>query len=817
MSSEQRPQSAEEALELFMEARRRGEPVDPTTFAAQHAYLGAEFSDALSALAALDEAGSDAEFMDLTALSRIGPYRIVRELGRGGMGVVLEAVEEPLGRRVALKILRPEWVASASARGRFRREAELAARLDHSGIATVYGAGVEEERPWIAMRYVDGLALSRAIAKARDQEDSCVRVGERAESGRAALLAVAAMIAKVARALHAAHEQGVVHRDVKPSNIILAPDGTPTLVDFGLAIPEDAEAQTLTRTGETAGTPAYMSPEILSGQGRRCDAQSDVYSLGVTLYEALTLRRPFDGATPFALQHAILAGTTADLRSIHRSAPRDLAIVVATAMERDRTRRYSTAAAFAEDLEACAQGRPIRARPLPLHGRVLRWARREPLQAVLTSLLAVAMIVAAVAAGSWWQGRGVVQAAANMSRNEAFQTALQEGYIYLSVNWFEEADAKFIEVLEMNPFDPEALAGRAIVALKQGQPERVRGITESATSPAFDTLRALADGETPKPRFGPKWFANAPAVEMFVDGWRIMQQMETCAPEEKAALGKLAFERFDEAILRSHVNRMYHHVQRCIAAGESGDEAAIRSAAASLAVLWPSDARANFTAGCALARIAPAEGIPALQRAVRVEPGWPKAHYMLGLQYLATGRALAASFEFQVAAELKPQDADAHVGLGRAWRELGCAHEARAAFLTAASLRPNSAAAWQGLSHAEIGVGDASAALRALQAAVTADPYDPNAHVELGRFLGECGRHDESARAFESCTVLAPERADGWVGWTAVELARGAPDQALAVSEAGLTAAGTNAELLELRGRAVAATEAAAPARENRR
>jgi formylglycine-generating enzyme required for sulfatase activity/serine/threonine protein kinase len=393
----ERPLNTEDAVELYLERRGRGERLEPADFAAQYPELGPDLVAALESLRDLERATKPPSECDSSLPDHIGAFRIVREIGRGGMGVVLEAVEVPLDRRVALKVLPPELLSSVSARARFRREAELAARLDHSGIAMVYGAGVEDDRPWIAMRFVEGETLSRAIARARSVDQSCVHLGNAEAREREAALGVAACLAKVARALHFAHEQGVVHRDVKPSNIIVAPDGNPVLLDFGLAITDVSDGLSLTRTGDTAGTPAYLAPESISGDLLRPDAQSDVYALGVTLYECLTLQRPFEAPTPAALYNAILSSAPKTLRAQNRAVPRDLAVVVATAMERERSRRYRNAAALAADLEACVEGRPIAARPVPLHGRVLRWIRREPRLAAATA----AVVVIAITGLSW--------------------------------------------------------------------------------------------------------------------------------------------------------------------------------------------------------------------------------------------------------------------------------------------------------------------------------------------------------------------------------------------------------------------------------
>lgn len=804
MSSDS-PRSPEEAIEFFMSARARGEKIDPTTFAAEHAHLGSDLHEALAALNALDRAASESGSDHFAIASHIGPYRIVREIGRGGMGVVLEAVEEPLGRRVALKVLPAELLASSSARARFRREAELAARLDHSGIATVYGAGVEDARPWIAMRFVDGITLSRAIVAAREAGVSCVRVSTTAKSARETALAVAACLAKVAHALHAAHEQGVVHRDVKPSNIMLSADGAPTLVDFGLAIPEDSEGHTLTRTGDNAGTPAYMAPEILAGERTRSDAQCDVYSLGVTLYECLALRRPFDAPTPFALHRAILAGEPTELRVVHNAVPRDLAIVVATAMERDPKRRYRSAAGLAADLEACVRGDPIQARPLAFHGRILRWARRDPKQALLSSMLFAATIFAALAVGSWWSSRSEVRAAEKMSVIEKFQHLLQRGFISLSVNWIEEADQDFVDVLALNPYEPEAIAGRAIIAMKQGHPERVPEITRSADSPAFKTLRAIAAGLEPDTNHGPEWYATAPPVEMFVDGWRLVREMEAAPEHEKPALAQLAFERYDEAIRRSRMLRMYYHVQRAVAAAESQNERSIRAAAASLLVLWPEDARSNYTAGVALAKIAPHEGLPLLKKAAFLDPNWIPVHRALGKLWVQLGRHDLAASEFETVAGLKASDVESCVNLALAQLELGCTAEAREAHAEAIARSPNASSAWTKLAHLASRLADEAAEESAWRAAVTIDPNDVEARMGLALFLIDRRRDSEAQAHCAAVVALTPDDANAWGSLASVALSNGAHAEALAAAEAGLALSGTSADLLACRDRARAA------------
>jgi len=310
---------------------------------------------------------------------RIGAYRLIRQLGSGGQGQVWLAEDTRLRRRVALKLLRPEALASPDARARLQREAEVLSRLDHPGICTIYESGTSDEDPWLAMRWVEGPSLAQLLGRATRLP------------GRAEVLEAAHIVEQAARALHAAHEAGVVHRDLKPANLLIGKDGRPVLVDFGLARPEAGSGSTLTRTGERLGTSAYQAPELIAAARPTPDPKSDVYSLGVTLYEALTLQRPYEGATSLSLERSIQEGGAPDGRRLNRAISRDLAIVVATAMDQDRSRRYASAHDFAEDLRRAREHEPIRARPAGPVLRLRRRIRRSPVLATAAGGLLVTL------------------------------------------------------------------------------------------------------------------------------------------------------------------------------------------------------------------------------------------------------------------------------------------------------------------------------------------------------------------------------------------------------------------------------------------
>jgi eukaryotic-like serine/threonine-protein kinase len=322
--------------------------------------------------------------------ARVGPWRLVRELGRGGQGAVWLAEDTRIERKAALKLLPDAFMLlDADRRNRLRREAEALARLEHAAICPILEAQIEGERPYLAMRLIEGETLAAAIARAREGATPSGALALPPRS-RAELEAVLAFFEEAARALHAAHEAGVVHRDIKPGNVMVTPEGRPVLLDFGQARSESATLAARSLSGEVVGTPAYMSPEQVRGRTREVDRRTDVWSLGATLFEALTLERPFDGASVAELAVAIDRGPLPALRS--RAIPRDLEVVLQTALERDLLRRYATALDLAEDLRRVRAREPVRARPAGPLLRLGRWAQRHP--AIAGSLFAVLISLA---------------------------------------------------------------------------------------------------------------------------------------------------------------------------------------------------------------------------------------------------------------------------------------------------------------------------------------------------------------------------------------------------------------------------------------
>lgn len=348
---------------------------------------------------------------------RIGKYRIEGELGSGGQGVVYRAVDETLGRTVALKVLRVAAVAGAATAERFRREAEVASRLEHPAIATVYETGSADGIEWIAMRFVPGKTLAERIAEAPGQEDPkapafCAPAGDPRESG--AMERLLEFLEEAARAVHFAHEHGIVHRDLKPGNVMVGSDARPVILDFGLARDCSGATPTVTGSEQVFGTPAYMSPEQIRGS-HAVDRRTDVWALGAVLYEALTLRQPFAAASAQGVLRAVLEAEPLPPRRRNPAVSPDLECVVLTALEKDPQRRYRTALELADELCRVREGGEILARPAGTFRRLRRVCARHPL-AALALAAAVAILALAASLALTWREREFLRRMADVER-----------------------------------------------------------------------------------------------------------------------------------------------------------------------------------------------------------------------------------------------------------------------------------------------------------------------------------------------------------------------------------------------------------------
>ena len=381
----------ERLYDAYLDAALAGRLESPDVFLARHPAAGELLRARLQALHAMLEGAPVPDVVaDLEGASgdpvaedvpyeRLGEFRLLRLIDEGGMGAVYLAEQESLGRVVALKVIRPELHGSPTAAARFEREAQVIARLRHPNIVTAFAVGVDHGVHYLALEFVPGRSLDALLAAAA-QDNTPLAPAQ-----------AVTWMAQIARALECAHEAGVIHRDVKPANIRITPDGRPLLLDFGIA--HDVEALGLTRTGPLLGSPAYAAPEQV-GRAGGVGPPTDVHGLGTTLYECLSGSAPHLGETLEETLHRVLERDAVPVRQLNASVSRDLETVLSHALEKDPARRYPTAAAFADDLEALLAFRPIAARrPGPLR-RTWQWLRRHPAVAAGTLVALLALFAA---------------------------------------------------------------------------------------------------------------------------------------------------------------------------------------------------------------------------------------------------------------------------------------------------------------------------------------------------------------------------------------------------------------------------------------
>jgi serine/threonine protein kinase len=300
-----------------------------------------------------------------------GPYELIEEVGRGGMGVVYKARQKGLDRIVAVKMILGSHLASLEQVDRFYAEARAAAKLRDPRIVAIHDVGAIEGQHYFAMEFVSGPSLAQFAAKGPLDPDTAARV-----------------VATVARAIERLHRQGVVHRDLKPSNILMDEECQPCVTDFGLAKMLSADAPA-TRTGAIVGTPSYMAPEQAAGRSGVVGPLSDVYALGAILYELLTGRPPFDESNPLDTLVQVLEGEPESPTRRRPGLPRDLELICLKCLEKAPECRYASADALADDLDRYIRGEPAEARRQGLWRRVGRWARREPALASRLGTLAI--------------------------------------------------------------------------------------------------------------------------------------------------------------------------------------------------------------------------------------------------------------------------------------------------------------------------------------------------------------------------------------------------------------------------------------------
>jgi serine/threonine protein kinase/Flp pilus assembly protein TadD len=639
----------------------------------------------------------DAEF---TGPKRIGAYRILRELGSGGMGTVFEAFDERMQRNVALKILSRHHAPSEKVGLRFEQEAWIGGKLDHPNLVKVYERGEWEELSYYSMELIEGGSLHDVIGNMKrwGRDD---RLGLEFGSREYLSWAITRIIA-AARALDYSHRHGVVHRDIKPMNLLLGREsGEIKIADFGLAIDQDATR--LTTAGKILGTLAYMAPEQLLGKQEEMDSRTDVYALGATLFELLTLELPFHGETQQLYMNAVLTSEARRPSKLNERVSRDLEIVIRKALEKDRLDRYSSAGEFADDLENVLQYRPIRARPPGRAERVRKWVRRKPVHAALLATLIVAAPVTIYLTSRAIQARQLI-------RSERIEELRDRIRLQGHQNDYRAILATAAEILHLDPDDQRALRSQAVTAAY------LAGLSEDPADRA---------------------------------------QLAQISRDAVSRLIRAAPESSEPHLLRAYVLTELGGEERTY-------EEQVREAE-TLAERFrseePSDDELHFDAWLAYQRGRYRRSVELLERLVARRPNRAGAIYDLAESYEALGEIDSAIGRYQLAAGMSPEDAVTRIKLGWLLTTQGRFEEGREHLRIARRLLPEEPAVYLNLANNSLGLGSRligsgepnealaqfRAAEKAARSSLELDDQAPWAHVNLGASLAEQYRCQDEA------------------------------------------------------------------------
>lgn len=720
-------------------------------------------------------------------VEHLGDFELRRVVGRGGMGVVHEARQRSLGRRVALKVLAAHVAADPARIARFRREASTLARLEHPNVVRVFDAGDDDGRHWLAMEFVDGMSLDQRL------QQLVAEGGHHDGSLRELVVVVQTMAAALAHV----HQAGLLHRDVKPSNVLLTADGRAFLSDFGLARPTTGAP--LTQEGTLAGTPHYLAPEyVTSGTA---SAAGDVWSLGATLYEAITLVRPFDGPRDDVVLQRIVQQEPLDPRRHRPDLPPDLVAITLRALEKDPARRYPDMRAFASDLQAFLDLRPTVARPPTRARRLQRWLRREPLRAALAATVLLAIGLGAFVLLRLPTLRAGERAAAAAAYEEAITTAfLRRGEGNGSL-----ADAAAARALELRPDAGEAMVVRALVTLRHRGPEAALAELQQLRHAPHDDdeacawLQVLLLG-----RLGRATAADELARALGEPRSQMAMLMaagvlvDAKTPAKNDAARALASQ-----ATRLGPPRLLVHAQWA-ALLDPRDRA---ECAAVLLRLWPDEPFALHLAATHLQKLEPARALALQQRAVALGLQNPWAHYNVAMYAILAGeRALAVATALRVLAEepmpeeqrrallqivedaaperyeaaiaawrtQTPDDWAARRELGLFWQRRGeveRAHDELAATLAAV---PDDARALQGLALAKQQRGEPAASLPLVDRLVAILPTLPAAHyLRMHALRNTSAPTPKLLAELRRASVAVPAEVDVWRDLATTLLATG--------------------------------------------
>jgi len=761
-----------EILDEYLRALESGNAPDREALLATHPDLAEDLQAALLGVDFVHDAAprlAPEQDADAQPGRTLGDYRLLRELGRGGMAVVYEAEQVSLGRHVALKVLPFAAVLDPKHLQRFKNEAMAAAHLHHPNIVPVYGVGCERGVHYYAMQYVEGQSLATAIRdlkRARGLGSSDDTRSGSTEAGPKTPISshgsnreppyirmAAALGVQAAEALDHAHQLGIVHRDVKPGNLLVDLAGTLWVTDFGLA--SSMKDVSLTITGELLGTIRYMSPEQALAKRVPVDHRTDVYSLGATLYELFTLEPAFPGDDAHLIIQDIAFKEPVLPRRLNPALPRDLETVILKAMSKDPAGRYATAQEMADDLLRFLENRPIEARRPGLLRRASKWSRRHRTLVGATVVLLL-LSIAGLATGTallWREQAQTTKALDNAQAN--LDLALQA----LDQIYIDEAEGHprirqglpkdllqkglgFYEAFVKENVRNKGLAGLIGLAYQRaGQIFRELGEEERAVESLDRAISACDRAIEIDPRDTRARHSRGAAL-------RDLGRVEEALAELDRAI------EIDPRAARAHIDR--GNSLRDLGRFEEALAACDRAIE-----IDPRDADAHTIRGVVLHDLGRfEEALAACDRAIEIDPRYAHAHTNRGAVLHDLARFEEALTESDRAIELAPWSAAAHSNRGIALCCLGRMEEGLAESDRAIELGPRFAWAHGGRGNALLGLERFEEALAAYDRTIELDPRHAEAHNSRGLVLCNClGRPGEALAEFDRAIELDPRSA----------------------------------------------------------
>jgi serine/threonine-protein kinase len=739
-----------------------------------------------------------------TALPGIPGYEVEGVLGRGGMGIVFRARHLRLNRLVALKMSLACAYCEPRELERLQREAEAVASLQHENIVRVYDVGDHEGRPFFTMEYVEGGSLADKLTGAPQPVQQA-----------------AALVATLGEAVRVAHQGGVVHRDLKPGNVLLTADGTPKISDFGIARRLQGGAP-LTQSGVPVGTPSYMAPEQARGRTLAIGPAVDVYALGAILYELLTGRPPFQGETAAATIHQVVTQEPVPPSRLNDKVTRDLETICLKCLHKEPGRRYASAAALADDLRRFGEGRPIQARPVGWAERSWRWCRRNPTAAALVAT-ALVLVGLSSGGGAWFVG----QKHDRQGRaREAVEKALGQFPGLREQGRWPEAQAVLTQAKSrLDDADSDDLRRRLTQA---GEDLELAATLERIRlTPAIDGSHFDYPGMAEAYR---QAFANAgldvwgdeetvavqirdselrPQLVMALDHWayvadelkdqhamtRLLDLAQRADPDpvwgnrfrdpklwgNQEALRQLALEAQERLDKDAPANRpptpLVTLLAKKLGQKDNQAEPLLRAAQGR----HPEDFWLNYALGQALRESKPAEAVGFYRAALATRPTVAGVHYEVSVALWRQGQVDEASRASRMAIELDPKWAPGHHQLGVCcWQDGGKLDEAIAEFRRAIELDPKYTPAHYMLGSCWQDRGQLDEAIAEFRRAIELDPKYAPAHDLLGRCWQDRGQLDEAIAEYRRAIQLDPKWAPAHYQLGTCWVARGRLDEAVA-------------------------------------